>query len=78
MTLVGAIANYFVLIPFFSKFVGGEEKIIRGIEKIIPIVKSKLDLVLFYVTPFNIVKGIIISILALILIRIKFKHIDRQ
>ncbi|MDO5695353.1 MAG: ECF transporter S component [Eubacteriales bacterium] len=65
MTLTGVIANYFVLIPFYAQFMGGEQNIINFVALTIPPVQTKLDVVLMAVTPFNAVKGIILAIITI-------------
>lgn len=74
MTLIGGLANYFVLVPFYGNFVGGVDNVVKMVTPFISIIKDKLDLILFYITPFNILKGIFLSIVAFILIRIKIKR----
>ena len=68
MTVVGAVANYFVLIPFYANFLGGVDNVVNMITKLIPIVKTKLDLILFYITPFNIFKGVLLSVISIIIV----------
>lgn len=65
MTLVGALANYFILIPFYGSFFGGVENII----KLVPFATTKLDVIMYAITPFNLVKGCIIALITLPLYR---------
>ncbi|MGO1820229.1 MAG: ECF transporter S component, partial [Senegalia sp. (in: firmicutes)] len=62
MTVVAAVANYFFLLPFYSKLYGLpiDSFVEMGavLNKYVVDVKS---LVIFAITPFNIVKGILIS-----------------
>ena len=63
MALLGAATNYFVMLPFYSKFMPMEQ-IVEVSAASIPLIKDKLTLVLYGITPFNIVKGILISVLS--------------
>ncbi|MBS4534631.1 ECF transporter S component [Clostridium sp. D2Q-14] len=66
MTLVAAIANYLFLLPFYAKFYGTpiESFVEMGaaVNKYVSDVKS---LVIFAITPFNILKGIMISVVTI-------------
>lgn len=66
MTVVGGLSNYFVLIPFYGKFFGGIDKVV----KLIPFAKDTLEVVLYAVTPFNLVKSIILAILCIPLYKV--------
>jgi riboflavin transporter FmnP len=61
IAVVGGLMNYFVMFPVYSKFMPMEE-IIRMSAKILPIITTKLDVILYSVVPFNLVKGLIISL----------------
>ena len=66
MTLVGALANYFVMIPFYTAFMPIDAIIELG-TIINPNIISVETLVLFGIVPFNIFKGIVLSVLTLLL-----------
>jgi riboflavin transporter FmnP len=61
MSLVAALANYYVLIPLYSKIIVPLDAIISMSAKIVPFVKDLLGVVCFAIIPFNLFKGIIIS-----------------
>jgi riboflavin transporter len=61
MAIAGALANYYLLIPFYAKIMPIETIINMG-TAVNPNIISIKSLVLFGVTPFNLLKGIIISI----------------
>ncbi len=63
MTLIGVAANYFILIPFYSALIP-IDKIIAMAAKVIPFIDSVEDVVFFSILPFNLFKGIIISLVA--------------
>lgn len=66
MTVVGAFANYFVMIPFYTAFMPIDAIIELG-TLINPNIISVETLVLFGIVPFNIFKGIVLSVLTLLL-----------
>ena len=61
MTVFGVILNYFIMIPFYEKFTP-LNKIIEAGASIWPVITSKLSFVILCVGPFNLVKGIIVSL----------------
>lgn len=72
MAMAGVIINYTVLIPFYVKAFGMPLDLILDMgAKINPLISNKLSFVLICVAPFNIVKGIVDSLItALIYMRI--------
>lgn len=68
LALVGSLINYFVLIPAFSNFYHMElDKIVSTGSAVNPLVTDLKTLVVFAVAPFNLVKGILCSVLNLLL-----------
>ncbi|MBO5275211.1 MAG: ECF transporter S component [Clostridia bacterium] len=68
LTVVGGLLNYFILIPAFSEFYHLPVDDIIGMGKAVnPLVGDLKTLVVFAVAPFNIVKGIICSLINLLL-----------
>ncbi len=66
--IVAALMNYFVLLPAFEAlFSISERNIIAMSQAINPLITDRLTFVLLVVCPFNLVEGVIISLLALIL-----------
>lgn len=63
MAIAGILMNYFVTIPMYATMYGGMENVLAA-ATVIPGVKDKLTLILYGITPFNIVKGIFIGIAA--------------
>lgn len=57
MTLVGFLMNYFVTIPLYANLYGGIENVLAA-ATMIPAIDDKFTLILYGITPFNIVKGI--------------------
>lgn len=61
MTLVGALANYYILIPFYQSAMGiPVEAIIGMMAAIIPAIDSLWKLILLATIPFNLIKGIVL------------------
>jgi len=65
MALVGALVNYYVMIPFYVAVMNFPlEGIIAMIQGVIPAVDSLLKLVLYATAPFNLLKGTIVCAMA--------------
>jgi len=62
----GALTNYYILLPMFENFLPMDQ-LIAAFQEYVPFIDSKLDIVLFNAVPFNLVKGIFISALAMII-----------
>lgn len=60
MTLVATLSNYFVVFPLYGKIMPMEAIINMG-RAVTPRVKSLWDLMVYYIVPFNLVKGLIVS-----------------
>ena len=74
LAVVGSLLNYFVLIPAFSEFYHLPiDDIISMGSAVNPLVADLKTLVAFAVAPFNLVKGIICSIINLLL----YKRLSR-
>lgn len=64
MAVVGVLLNYFVLLPAYSFFYHLPiDTIVAMGGKIFPFVTNKLTFVIACVTPFNLLKGIMISVI---------------
>lgn len=61
MTIAGFLVNYFVTVPLYASLYGGIENVLAG-ATIIPAIKDKFTLILYGISPFNIVKGIFIGL----------------
>ncbi len=74
LAVVGSLMNYFILIPAFSKFYNMPLDSIIGMGTAVnPWVSDLKTLVVFAVAPFNLVKGILCSVLNLLL----YKRLSR-
>lgn len=63
MAITGALLNYYIMVPLYAKFFGGMDSVIGFAAAGMPVIKDLGSLVLLGITPFNIVKGITISVI---------------
>ena len=74
LTAFGSVFNAFYLLPAFSALYGMPmEAIIGAGTDINPAINSVSTLVLFAVVPFNLLKGVLVSVITFLL----YKHIER-
>lgn len=67
MAAVGAVVNYWFLIPFYSTVMGFPLDAIIGMGTVaVPAIDSLWTLVLYGIVPFNLFKGTIVSVLTLL------------
>lgn len=66
MTIVGALSNYFIILPFYSKIMPFDA-IIEISAKVNGFITDKATLILYGISPFNILKGTIISVVSLLI-----------
>lgn len=66
MGVVATVVNYFILLPVFEAFMPLDQ-LVASFSKFMPFIKTKLDVVLFNAFPFNLLKGIGISIVTMLL-----------
>ena len=73
MIVAGAIVNYFITIPLYGLVMGWSEEMIVGMgTALIPAIQDKFTLILYAFCPFNLIKGAILTILAIPL----YKHVS--
>jgi len=72
LVVIGAILNYFVLLPFYSQFMPIEQIIQLG-ASVNAFVYDLKSLVLFATVPFNALKGILVSIITILI----FKRVSK-
>ncbi len=66
LAIVGGLINYFIMLPMYSSFIPLDAIIDAG-AAITGFIHDKFTFVLFAVVPFNIVKGLLCSLIALLL-----------
>lgn len=71
MAAVGAVMNYYVMLPFYTAFMPMEEIIAAG-AALIPAIDSKFMFVLLLTAPFNLFKGVVLSAVTFLL----YKHVS--
>lgn len=62
MTIVGAVFNYYILLPFYAKIMGGMGSVVGFAAKGNSNISSALGIVVLGITPFNIIKGSMVSL----------------
>ena len=69
MIVAGAFSNYFIMVPFYAaiffKERGGVQGVIDVAAATIPAIDSKLKLVLYAFCPFNLLKGVVLTLITL-------------
>lgn len=66
MGVVGGLANYFILLPFYQNFMPMEAIIGLG-SAVNPAIQDTATLILYAIVPFNIVKGFVVTLFAVAL-----------
>lgn len=66
MSVVGVFLNAYLLLPAYSVFLPIEQIVQMG-KDIFPIITDKLTFCLFCILPFNLIKGIIVSIITILI-----------
>lgn len=66
MTIVAALMNYYILIPMYN-FILPVEAILNICKSINPRVENLSDIIIFFIVPFNVIKGFLTSVLTYII-----------
>lgn len=66
MTIVGALFNYFILIPLYAKMFGGMGAVIGMSAEGNSSISSLAGIIILGITPFNILKGTIVSLITFV------------
>lgn len=66
MTIVGAVFNYFVLIPLYATLFGGMDTIIGMSAESNSAISNLGGVILLGITPFNILKGSVVSLVTFV------------
>lgn len=62
MAIAGFVMNYFVTIPLYATLFGGMDNIVAAATATIPGIKDKFTLILYGITPFNLIKGVFLGL----------------
>lgn len=65
MGIIAALTNYFILLPLFEQFMPLDQ-VIASFGEFIPFIKTKLDVVLYNAFPFNVLKGLVITLFTML------------
>ncbi len=63
MMIVGGLVNYYVTVPLYAKLFGGMDAVVGAASSMIPAIKDLGTVVLLGITPFNLVKGIVLGVI---------------
>lgn len=67
ITIVGAVANYFILLPFYAAAYMPYDAIIAACQALNPAITDLKGYILFGVVPFNLIKGTVVAGLTMLL-----------
>jgi riboflavin transporter FmnP len=65
MGITAMMTNYFILLPLFEQFMPVDQ-LITSFSEFIPFIKTRFDVVLYNAFPFNVLKGLAITMLAML------------
>ena len=65
MTMVGCIANYFIILPFYATIGWPIDAVVAMGAAINPAIDSKMSFIIWMIAPFNILKSGLMSLLTL-------------
>ena len=65
MTVVGCVANYFIILPFYATIGWSIDAVVSMGAAINPVIDSKMSFVIWMIAPFNILKSGLMSLLTL-------------
>lgn len=57
----GIVVNYFITVPLYANLFGGMDVVVGAAAATVPAIKDLATIVILGITPFNIVKGLILS-----------------
>jgi riboflavin transporter FmnP len=66
MGIVAAFSNYFILLPLFESFMPMDQ-MIAAFGALIPFIHSKRDIVLYNALPSNLIKGLLITVVTMLI-----------
>ncbi len=66
MAFAAGLLNYFVLLPLYESFMPLDQ-LIASFAAFIPFIQTKLDVVLWNAIPFNLIKGLLISLVTMMI-----------
>ena len=68
MGILGGFVNYYIMIPFYINQMNfPAEAVIGSVSGVIPAVDSMIKLIMLVTVPFNLLKGVVLSVLCLLM-----------
>lgn len=58
----GIVVNYFITVPLYARLFGGMDNVVNVASAAVPAIKDLATIVILGITPFNLVKGVLISV----------------
>lgn len=79
MVVIGVLANYFILLPFYATMMGFTmEMVVDATNFMNPLVTNKLTFLIFAIAPFNLIKGSIVSVVTLLVYKRVSGFLNKQ
>ncbi|MCK8059462.1 MULTISPECIES: ECF transporter S component [unclassified Fusibacter] len=79
MVVIGVLANYFILLPFYAAMMGFTmEMVVDATNFMNPLVTNKLTFLIFAIAPFNLIKGSIVSVVTLLVYKRVSGFLNKQ
>ncbi len=60
--IAGILINYFITVPLYATLFGGIDVVVGAAAATVPAIKDLATIVILGITPFNVVKGIVVSL----------------
>ncbi|KSV58578.1 ECF transporter S component [Acetivibrio ethanolgignens] len=57
----GVVVNYFITVPLYANLFGGMDVVVGAVAATVPAIKDLATIVILGITPFNVVKGLLVS-----------------
>lgn len=70
--VAGIVVNYFITVPLYAKLFGGMDTVVGVASATVPAIKNLATVVVLGITPFNFVKGILMSVAGYFVYKILF------
>ena len=82
ITVVGALANWFILLPFYAAAYMPYDAILSACQAVNPAIDSLAGYILFGVVPFNLIKGTLVALITFVVYKrisgVLHRWVDRE
>lgn len=68
--IAGIVVNFFITVPLYAALFGGMDVIVGAASAVVPVIKDLATIVILGITPFNLVKGILISVIGYLIFKV--------